>query len=211
MEEQKNKNGIIILLLIIIAILSILCILLATDTIRFKKENSQEDVSNIVNKITAEEVRSFIVSDEFITTTNVVPAILPGGYVFLENGQFAYHNSSFETRFTDDDEHRLISFIGTWSTDGIKLVLNITKEERAAGGRIVVNEHVGNYLKDYTREVRDVNKTIEYTINKIDKDNSYISLTLNNSEVIWYELSGVGSYLNTPRSLAENGYNESYN
>lgn len=214
MEQENNKNGVIILLVVIIVILLALVVLLATGTISFKSNEvtDNDNTNEVTDKLTVSQINSFIVSDNFISTHNVVADNMPDGYVFLNSGKFAYHNPSFHIRFVEGEGNRLISFIGTWSTDGNKLVLNVNKEEYAVGGKIDETP-AGNYLTDFTREVKDVNKTIEYTINKIDNTSDYlpfISLSLNNNEVKWYSLPGVGEYLNTPRALAENGYNETY-
>lgn len=222
MENQKNNKGVIILLIIIIVILAILCILFATGTISFKSNyvDNTEIKQNIINNdnldnneiLTASQVASFIVSNNFISTDNVVADNLPDGYVFKNDGKFAYHNPSFHTRFVESEENRLISFIGTWSTDGNKLILNVSKEEYAVNGKI--NETPGgNYLRDFSKEVKDINKTIEYKINKIDNTSDtlpFISLSLNNNEVKWYSLPSIGEYLNIPTELVENGYSEKY-
>ena len=54
MENKKNNKGVIVLLIIIITILSVLCVLLATDTINFKSKdttnnNSNQTIENITN------------------------------------------------------------------------------------------------------------------------------------------------------------------
>lgn len=163
-------------------------------------------------KATISQINSFLISDNFISKSDVIAETLPDGYVFLDNGKFAYYNPSFHVRFVEDEQNRIISFIGTWSIDTNKLILNVEKEEYAVGGEIN-STPAGNYLQNYTRKVNEVNKTFEYIVNKIDNTNEhlpFISLSLDNNETKWYSLPGVGEYINIPRTLAKNGYNETY-
>ncbi len=206
MGQEKNK---IIILIIIIAILSILCILFATNTISFKSNNN----TNITNQTTNSSINSFLISDKLISTSESISSNTPDGYVFLSNGKFAYYNYNFATGYTEEGTtkfNRLISSIGTWSIKDNKLILKTEKEEYAVGGK-EVDDLPYPYLSDYTQELKDTNKTIEYTIIELDNNNipQALSLSSNNEEINWYSLS-IGEELNIPKELAENGYSNTY-
>lgn len=46
MEQEKNKNGLIILLAVLVVILTVLCVLFATGTISFKSQNETTENTN---------------------------------------------------------------------------------------------------------------------------------------------------------------------
>lgn len=69
MENQKNNKGIVILLIIIIAILSALCILLATGTINFKSNKENNNDNEIKEKAPEKEEYD---ASEYIDLEDVV-------------------------------------------------------------------------------------------------------------------------------------------
>lgn len=220
MNQEKNKNGVIIFLIVISAILVVLCVLFATGTINLKSNEvtDNDNINEVADNLPVSQVNSFLVSDKLISTSDVVPAHMPAGYVFLSNGKFSYYNSSFYIGYAKIENgnrginyNRMISSVGTWSINDDKLILKIEKEEYAIGGE-ENDEPPYPYISNYEKEVNDVNKTIEYTINGIDNTSEYmpfLSLSLGSDEIKWYSLS-VGDYLDTPKKLAENGYSDEY-
>ena len=58
MEQKKNKNGVIALLVVLVVILAVLCVLFATDTINFKtnKSNNNQSSETTVDKIDIDTV-----------------------------------------------------------------------------------------------------------------------------------------------------------
>ena len=207
MEQEKNKNGVIALLIIIIVILLALAVLLATGTISLKNNNG----INSVDQITVAQVKSFLINNNLISTHDVVASNMPDGYAFLNDAKFAYYNQDFYRQFTESEENRLISFIGTYEIQDNKLILHVSKEEYAVGGKISEGPPYP-VLSDFTKEVKNVNKTIEYTISKIDDTSEYmpfISLMQNDNEIKWYSLPGVPTYVKTIQALAKYGYGDS--
>ena len=184
-------------------------ILYTTDILKSNNDITNDKTDDSIEKVTINQIKSFLISDNLITKHNVVASNMPDGYVFLEDGRFAYYDQDFYRQFTESEENRLISFIGTWHLDNNKLTLNIEKEEYAVGGEINPGPPYP-MLKEYTKEVRNTDKIIEYTINKIDNTTEYmpfILLTQDTNEIKWYSLPGVYEYVKTIKELAQNGYN----
>ena len=232
MEQEKNNNGLITILISIIIVLLVLCILFTTGIINLKtkeivnnntnqsdtnnNENSNIDDKNSTNISNQISVSSFLISDKLISTSDVVSAHMPDGYVFLNNGKFSYYNSSFYYGISSEEYgnekieyNRTISSVGTWLIDNNKLILKIAKEEYAVGGETSPGPPYP-ILIGYTKEIKDTNKIIEYTINGInntDENIPFLSLSSDDGEIKWYSLS-VGEYLNIPKKLAENGYSD---
>lgn len=71
MEKERNKKGIIALLIAIVVILSTLCVLFATETISFKSNNDTNKNATDDNKTTQEEnnnTNSYNFGDEVVLT-----------------------------------------------------------------------------------------------------------------------------------------------
>ncbi len=229
-QVKKSNNG---LILIILGIILLTITILASTGVFNKEESSKEKTTpntvennnQVVEEPTEKEEEKnetpeeapnitpeeFLTGDYLISTTPVIGSNIPSGYIFLKNGNFSYYNPSFDIRFTESEENRIVSFIGTWSIQNNKLVLKINKEEKAVGGEIEESP-IGPLLRNYQKEIKDTTKTIEYTINGIlsEEGISYLSLTLNNNKIEWYRLGGAGEYIETPKALAEKGYTEDY-
>ena len=200
MAKVKNNNGFTTILIAIIIILLAIVLLFATGTISTKtggvKISTQDNLST--------KAESFLVGDYLVSKSNVVSSRVPGGYKFLENGNFAYSNPDFSINFTDSEENRLISYVGTWSIDGDTLTLSINKEQYAVGGTV---KGVPTRLVDYQKDIKEVNKTIEYKINStgtINENMQFITLISDYDVITWYGLYGVN--LDSIKSLADNGY-----
>lgn len=207
MNQEKKGKCAIILVISIILILVILAVLFFTGTISLKNNSN----NNSTDQVTVTKVKSFLISDNLISTHDVVASTMPDGYTFLDNGKFAYYNQDFYIQFTESEENRLISFIGTYEIQSNKLILHVEKEEYAVGGEITEGPPY-KVLRNYTKEVRNVDKTIEYVINKIDDTSEYMPFILlmkNDSEIKWYTLSVESKYVETIQLLAKNGYGES--
>lgn len=207
MEQEKNSKSTIILAIVIILVLIIIAVLFFTGTVSLKNNSS----NNSAIQVTVGKVKSFLISDNLISTHDVVASNMPDGYAFLDNGKFAYYNQDFYRQFTESEENRLISFIGTYEIQDNKLTLHIEKEEYAVGG-IISEGPPYPVLNDFNKEVKNVDKTFEYTINKIDDTSEYmpfISLMQNGNEIKWYSLPGVSTYVETIQLLAKNGYSVS--
>lgn len=204
MDNHKNDKGLYIIITILCILVLLLIGYIVCDKILFVSDD-KIDINN-ENKI-----ESFLVDSKFISTTEVLGSQTLEGYVFLSNGKFAYYYKDFYVRFNEGEDNRKISFVGTWSIENNKLILDVLKEEYAVGGTII-NTPIGYYLSDYSKEVKDTNKTIEYQINGIFEmdHSSYLSLTLNNDEIMWYDLHGLGVCESILRELAENGYSNTY-
>lgn len=216
MKKMLNNKKILI---IIVSSLALICLTIILINVLNDEENENIYDDNIPNneiisdenKVVVSEPKEFLTSNCLISTSDVVASEIPDGYVFLSNGKFAYYNPNFYIRFNDKKENRLMSYVGTWTITDDKLILNITDEEYAVGGTIV-NNPIAHYLSDYTKEVKKVNKIIEYTINRIINNSNehrtpHLYLTHNNNnEVRWYSLPVGEDYLTVPTSLAENGY-----
>ncbi len=206
MEQEKNKKGVTICLISIIVVLAVLCISLEAGVF-----NSNKTTDN-------SSVNSFLTSNKLISTSDSVSSNMPDGYVFLNNGRFAYYNYSFDIGYIigkngkkEIDYNRMISGIGTWTINNNELILKFEKEEHAIGGE-EINEPPYPYLSNYKREIKNVNKETKYTINKIDDSSDTTPfLSLNNNEVKWYSLSISEEYINIPKELAQNGYSDTYN
>ena len=213
MNKKTNKTFIFLIIGVIIVVLAAILLLF----IGINNYNNRKNPETETEKVTLdlESVRSFLTSGNYLSTSSVLGSSpIPSGCVFLESGSFACVNRDFYRRFTDTEEHRLISYIGTWSFDNDKLIMTVTQEERAYGGTIVENENVGNSLTEYERGITEGNKTEEYTIKGMEKEDGYRDYLLlideNGSQVKWYSLGNEKDLTSLANHIAQYGYDGEY-
>ena len=72
MENQKNKNGVIILLIVIIAILAVLCMLLGTGAINFKSSAQNSNEQSNTDEQTITNDNDSIANNSGNTNQNVI-------------------------------------------------------------------------------------------------------------------------------------------
>ena len=107
MESQKNNKGIITLLIIIIAILSVICILLATGTISFNSNKENNDIDN--NKTNQNIIDNNAILEEMVGVWG-----------------YSYNNHVIEIKKENDKYYYLQ---GQYATDGARRgVIENTKE-----------------------------------------------------------------------------------
>lgn len=210
----NNKKFIIIVgsLLLICLVIILINVLAGKDNYGNNSNNANNNSNdNVQNTVDDSTISQFLIGNYLISTSDVVGSVDPDGYVFLNNGKFAYYNGNFHISPEATNE-RLISYIGTWNITDNTLTLNVTSEEYAVGGTIVQGPPYDT-LSNYTREVKNVDKTIKYTINGIVNDSDeyrtpHLYLANDNNEIRWYILGVEEDYLAIAKDLAENGYDE---
>ena len=82
MEQEKNKNGVIIFLVVLVIILAVLCVLFATGTISFKS-NEANNNTNDNNQVTDNS------NNQEVNQNNIALASLYGTYKY----DYEYTNS----------------------------------------------------------------------------------------------------------------------
>lgn len=149
MEQEKNKNGLIILLVVLVIILSVLCVLFATGTISLKpnKSNNTEDntnetnVKSDVNKYTTENLKGAytFVSEEM--TSNTGDKYTASYYLTLySNGLYEYRMATFApfgyigNYVINDNKITLYGIFGTSSGYGINVYEKMQTKE------IIIND-----------------------------------------------------------------------
>lgn len=207
----------IILSIIFIAIIIIISILFNLNydaknkTIQAEQKKSNETVSINKNDDSLKDdelsLKNFLITnneEKYISKYDSVGSGYPEGFVFLENGKFAWHHGEhYPTQ-----ENRKLSHRGTWKIEGNKLILNITEEQNAVGGEVKNDTVLGEHLSNYTEEFKNTHKTVEYIIDGIKyiiNENKKV-LSLNNGSMKFYEINVESNYISNLKNIAENGY-----
>lgn len=219
MEENKQKNISISTILLIITILIIIIMAffmyklikernIKTDNMIGTSENKTRiDLSNEKE----EKIKQFLASGKVISPHNLIGAGYPDIYYFMDNGNFSYIALPYFNR-----EGQTISCIGTWKIENNKLVLNVKKEKKVKGGKMVKAEASDpiDHLENYTEVMSESAYTKEYLIYDLieDKEKSYNDYYLKLDTMELFQLNlREDDYIKELKSLAENGYENNSN
>ena len=110
MEQEKNKNGVIMLLIVLVIVLAVLCVLFATGTINLKNNTVTEDATNsntndvnMINSVVA--VKNFEINSVKVVNAPNYHMAIDGKFV-LEGNYDDYINVYFYGYCYDADNNR---------------------------------------------------------------------------------------------------------
>ena len=210
-EKKKNTSLYLAIAFLCIVVIGSGCYIIMNKD-KDTKDNNPVETSNVNSnkeETISQKITKFLTSKALITTSDVVGEHEPAGFVFLEDGKFAYYNEYFDHHFVESEENRVISYIGTWTVEDKTLKLKITEEEKAVGGTIS-NEPPTYALTGYKKQVNKVDRTDSYTISGVETPDDELAnmvLTINGKTIKWYSLTGIEEeYLNKAKNIASSGY-----
>lgn len=141
------------------------------------------------------KIKEFILNNNLISPKERIENVYPEGYIFTENGNFAYYKGENDTLYQD----QIVSSRGNWWIENNLLILHVTEEEKITNGEIV-----DNTLINYQKIITPADYNIEFTIENIEK--SY--MMINNYDIILNNLKPDITYIEKFKILADIGYKE---
>lgn len=168
-----------------------------------EQDNERTDVSeekSSDNKETLKTQETTFLIDQYLSEEEVMGSATPKGYVFMEDGTFAYYGGEY----SPTEQGEVLDMTGTWQIEEDILVLNLKQKEIADGGRIVDDEIEGQILCDYNVEKQLVSDTVEYKIKSIEEDK--INLEFDGKEISFYKLGVQKGYIEFMKAVAKQGF-----
>ncbi|MBR0427919.1 MAG: hypothetical protein IJK18_06970 [Clostridia bacterium] len=224
MEEKKKVKMSISTILLIFAIIIIIIMAIYIYKINNEKtdnmmgistsqsnENSENKTGTDLSNEKEEKIKQFLTSGKVISTASSIGAGDPEMYYFLSNGNFSYIALPYFNQ-----EGQTISHIGKWKIENNKLVLNVQKEKKVKGGKMVTAEASDpiDHLENYTEVMSESAYTKEYLIYDLieDKEKTYNDYYLKLDKMELFQLNiGEDDSVKELKSLAENGYENKSN
>ena len=172
-------------------------------------ENSENKTGTDLYNEKEEKIKQFLTSGKVISTASSIGAGDPEMYYFLDNGNFSYKALPYFNQ-----EGQTISLIGKWKIENNKLVLNVQKEKKVKGGKMVKAEASDPYdhLENYTEVMSESAYTKDYLIYDLieDREKTYNDYYLKLDKMDLFQLN-IGEDVSRLKSLAENGYENNSN
>ena len=155
MEQEKNKNGVNLLLIFAIVILSMLCILFATDTISLKSKEVIDDSSKQIN-------------EKNNNGENNIDNDLLGTYYLNDNNE---NNTYYFTLKSDGTADVVESSCSNGPLPLKNVSYKITEKDNAVILEIDYNDD-GKYMKKYIGN-KVLNRFYQTTLGCIGSEDSY--------------------------------------
>lgn len=212
-EKKKVKINISTVLLMLALVVIIIMAFYMYKLIKERNIKTDNMMGNSDNKIGTEllnekeeKIKQFLTSGKVISTSSLIGAGDPEMYYFLNNGNFSYKALPYFNK-----EGQTISLIGKWKIENNKLVLDVQKEKKVKGGKMVkaVGSDPYDYLENYTEVLSESAYTKEYLIYDLiedkEKTNNNFYLKLEQMELFQLNMYE-DDFVKELKNLAENGY-----